>query len=215
MGRLYLIRHGETEWNKLQRMQGCSYDIGLSTDGRLQAEALANRLKSVNIDRIYCSTLSRAFETASIIADAHTIKVETCEEFKEINFGKWEGLHYHELIRDYTELMQIWKTTPHLAVVPGAETIEQLQDRSCAKLKALFEAYPNDDLAIVSHGITNKLIILKLMGMQLSQLHRIRQDNTSLNVFDYHAGEFEMITLNDICHLDGIFDKGKRSFEMK
>lgn len=215
MGRLYLIRHGETEWNKVQRMQGCSYDIGLSDDGRRQAKSLAERLRNEKIDMIFSSTLSRAFETASIIASYHNLEVETSEAFKEINFGKWEGMYYTELMAEYSELMQIWKATPHLAVVPEAETIAQLQQRSVAKLNQLFEMYPEKDIAIVSHGITNKLMILQLMGMQLSQLHRIRQDNTSLSIFEYHDGKFDMITLNDICHLEGIFDKTKGSFEMK
>ena len=215
MGKLYLVRHGETIWNRQQRMQGCSNDIELSDSGRVQAEALAERLKDINIDRIFSSSLSRANQTAKMIAKQHNIEVEICSEFKEINFGKWEGMYLTEIMEQYPELLKVWKVTPHLAVVPEAETIAELQKKSMTKLRQLLEDNKDKDIMVVSHGISNKLMILAMMNMQLSDLHRIRQDNTALNIFDYNNGLFDIITLNDICHLNGIYDANKGSFEMK
>jgi phosphoserine phosphatase len=215
MGKLYLVRHGETLWNTQHRMQGCGNDIELTENGKTQAEALAERLKDTNIDRIFSSSLSRAYQTAKIIAKQHNIDVESCSEFKEINFGKWEGMYYTEIMEQYPEILKVWKTTPHLAVVPEAETIEELQRKSMTKLRQLLEDNKDKDIMVVSHGISSKLMILAIMNMQLSDLHRIRQDNTALNIFDYNDGLFDIITLNDICHLNGIYDANKGSFEMK
>jgi broad specificity phosphatase PhoE len=215
MGKLYLVRHGETIWNRQQRMQGCSNDTELSDNGKTQAKALSERLKDTKIDMIFSSPLSRAYQTAKTVAKLHNIEVQLCSEFKEINFGKWEGLYLTEIVEQYPELIKVWKSTPHLAIVPEAETIAELQRKSMKKLRQLLENYKDKDIMVVSHGISSKLMILSMMNMQLSDLHRIRQDNTALNIFEYKDGLFDIITLNDICHLDGIYDANKGSFEMK
>jgi phosphoserine phosphatase len=215
MSRIYLIRHGETEWNKDQRSQGCSNDIPLSELGLLQAEAVGKRLSCEKIDMVFSSTLLRAHQTAEIIAKHHNIPVTKCSEFIEINFGKWEGLRLSDIKENYNDAYNVWRKTPHLADIPGAESIAKLKDRSMNKLYELIEANPNKNILIVSHGISIKVIITAIMDMDFSNMHRIRQDNTAINIFDYEDNVFDLVGLNDICHLRDISDMRNGSFEMK
>lgn len=215
MSRIYLVRHGETEWNKEQRSQGCSNDIPLSEDGRRQVEAVANRLRDEKIDMVFSSTLLRAYETAEKIASFHNLEVQKCSEFLEINFGSWEGMRFPEIKEQYGDIYNIWRTSPHLAEIPGAESISALRDRSMNKLLELICANPNKNILIVSHGISIKVIVTAILDIGLENIHRIRQDNTAINIFDYEDNIFNIVGLNDICHLRGIVDMKNGSFEMK
>lgn len=215
LSRIYLVRHGETDWNRAQRSQGCSNDIPLSLDGLRQAEAVAQRLKDEKIDMIFSSSLLRAFETATKIAQFHNIEVEKCSEFMEINFGDWEGMLFPDIKKQYSEMYDIWINTPHLALIPGAESIADLRDRSMNKLLQLVRANVDKNILIVSHGISIKVLVTAILNMDLSAIHRVRQDNTAVNIFEYINDGFDIITLNDICHLKGIMDMENGSFEMK
>jgi broad specificity phosphatase PhoE len=204
MANLYLIRHGETEWNKMQRSQGCSNDIPLSEDGRMQAAAVAQRLKNEKIDMFFSSNLIRANETARIIAKLHNKNVDIFNEFRELNMGCWEGLCFEDIKNKYSETLKIWRESPHLAKIPMAETILELRERSMGKLIEILNAYPDKNILIVSHGITIKTIITSIMGIELSNLHKISQDNTALNIFEYINGVFYTKLINDTCHLKSI-----------
>ena len=90
MIRLYLIRHGETDWNTIRRFQGWT-DIELNEKGLRQAELLGKRFENIPVDEVYASPLKRAVKTALPVAKAAGVELKTCEHFKEINFGAWEG----------------------------------------------------------------------------------------------------------------------------
>ena len=204
MSRIYLIRHGETEWNKMQRSQGCSNDIPLSGEGIKQAEAVSERLKDEKIDLFFSSHLIRANKTAEIIAKPHNKDVHIFEEFKEMNFGCWEGLCFDEIKKNHTEALKVWRETPQLAKIPMAESIVGLRERSIGKLLQILKDNPDKNILIVSHGVTIKTMITSIMGIELSNLHKISQDNTAVNIFDYKNGAFYTQLINDTCHLKGI-----------
>lgn len=214
MGRIYLVRHGETIWNREQRSQGCSNDIPLSELGTYQAKLVAEKLSNKNIDHFYSSSLKRAFETASIISKKHEKKVEICEEFLEINFGDWEGKTFSEIKQNYAELFSIWRDRPHEAIIPGAEPLVALKERCMKKLLELSRKHLEENILIVSHGITTKVMIASILGIDISKIHLIRQDNTAVNIFNFTDNRFEVISLNDVCHLESCTNF-HGSFEMK
>jgi broad specificity phosphatase PhoE len=202
MSKIYLARHGETEWNKEGRSQGCSNDIPLSDIGIKQAKALAERLSSERIDLFFSSTLGRAFQTAGIVAEKHSKEVSKYSEFLEINFGCWEGLRIDDIKEKYLDVFNIWRDTPHLAVIPGAENLLEIKERSMRRLFEILKENKEKNILIISHGITIKVMISAIMGIDLANLHKIRQDNTGLNVFEYRNNDFTTILLNDTCHLN-------------
>ena len=108
MTRLYLARHGQTEWNRLSKVQGRT-DIELSETGIIQAKLLAKRMKRENIDVIYSSNLKRALKTAEAIAEYKNFSINESEKYQEICFGPWEGMTINEIKKKYSEDYMIYK----------------------------------------------------------------------------------------------------------
>lgn len=205
MSKIYLVRHGETEWNREGRSQGCSNDIPLSEIGMLQADAIGNRLKDESIDLFFSSILTRAYQTAKAIAVHHKKEVRMEKEFVEISFGDWEGLKIDEIKEKYIDVYKIWRDTPHIAKVPGAESLLEIRERSMPKLLEILNSNRDKNILVVSHGITIKVLIASMMGIDLANLHKIRQDNTALNIFEYDGNNFYTHLINDTCHLNNHF----------
>ncbi len=202
MTRLYLIRHGETEWNRLEKTQGCA-DIDLSENGYIQAGRLARRLLDEGIEAVYSSDLRRAFTTARIIAEQLDIEVHTHPGLREMNFGCWEGLDFHRIKKEYTEIHRLWLSSPDKAIIPGAEELIEVQNRATDAVKGIVELNRGRRIAIVSHGVTLKCLIFGLLGIDLGNLSKIRLDNCSLTIIEYRNGRYVLDLMNDICHVAG------------
>ena len=200
MTRLYLIRHGETEWNRLEKTQGCT-DIDLSENGYIQAERLARRLLDEGIETVYSSDLKRAFTTARIIAEQLNIEVHTHPGLREMNFGCWEGLDFHSIKREYTEIHRLWLSSPDKAIIPGAEELIEVQNRVTKAVKSIVELNRGGRIAVVSHGVTLKCLIFGLLGIDLGNLSKIRLDNCSISIVEYRNGRYVHDLMNTICHV--------------
>lgn len=201
MQKIYLVRHGETEWNKCGRSQGSTNDIELSTTGICQAELISKRLEHENIDLFYSSNLKRAYNTCSIIAAKHNREAVKCSKFREINFGCFEGLCFSEIREKYNDLLTLWIQDPSKAKIPSAESLVEIRERSMGKLNEIVKNNPEKNILIVSHGITLKVMIASIMGIDLSNIHKLRLDNTGLSAFNYNGNNYELALFNDTCHL--------------
>jgi alpha-ribazole phosphatase len=199
--KLLLVRHGETIWNHVSRYQGHT-DVELSDTGREQARLLADRLSTEKITAVYSSDLKRAYETASILAAPHQLRVQIAEELREINFGVWEGLTYKEISEKYKELAEKWYQSPATVRIPKGETFVELKERAYnAVLKLLKENDPGT-IIVVAHGGTIRAIICGLLDIDLNHAFRIQQDNTALNIIQYNQGFIVLSLLNDTNHLN-------------
>jgi uncharacterized phosphatase len=139
---LYLVRHGETEWNRLRRIQGLT-DIPLNDTGREQARLTGTLLTRRPISRVYASPLARAKETAQIIARKLELEEPHLNEaFVERNYGAAEGLGFHEIDERY----------PPGIEVPGRESREDVAARVIPALQAIAAAHPDEAIVVVSHG---------------------------------------------------------------
>ncbi len=203
MTRLFIIRHGETLWNREKRAQGAK-DIALTDNGKLQGEYLAKRLVKEKIDYIYSSDLSRAYETAKLLADKFNKPVLAIPELREMNFGLWEGLTMNDIQLKFQDHFNSWRSSPHKAQIPEAETLLQVQERALKAVFNIIDKHPNKSIAMVSHGVTIKTIILGLLDIDLSNYRKIRQDNTGINIIDFKENQWVLVQLNDTCHLTNI-----------
>jgi len=139
---LYLVRHGETDWNRQRRVQGRS-DIPLNETGREQARLTGTLLTRRPVTRVYASPLSRARETAEIIAGRLGVGgPDLRDAFVERDYGEAEGLTFHEIEKRY----------PRTGGVPGRETREQVAARVVPALQALAAEHPGEAIVVVSHG---------------------------------------------------------------
>ena len=200
MQRLLLIRHGTTYWNNLFRYQGHT-DIELNEEGIEQARAVKNRIAQYQLKAIYSSDLSRAVQTAQIIAAPHKLPVQTYPELREINFGVWEGLTYRDLEQHYPELLKTWLEAPHLLDVPGGETFAQVQERAMKCICEIVRFHPQGNIAVVAHGGTIAALICGLLNEPISGMWKYRQKNASLTTFLIENKEFILETVNDVTHL--------------
>lgn len=183
---LYLVRHGETDWNLQRRIQG-STDVPLNDTGRLQAARTGMLLGRRHWDGILSSPLSRAFETASIIAEHTGLAVpETFEEIVERAYGDAEGLTDAELSQRF----------PRGSVVPGRESREQVAARVIPALVRLAEECPGRHLIVTTHGGVIRTVLNTIAPG--SPAHRgIPISNGSIHSFRLTDGSLELVAFDD------------------
>jgi len=199
MTALYIVRHGQTAWNREEVFRGRA-DIPLNETGRKEALLAGQYLRGVSIDAIYSSPLSRALETAEAIARHQDKKVQILEGLIDIEFGQWQGLS-HEVVRErYGELYRQWKDTPHLVRFPGGESLEEVRERALKAIHGVVRDHAGETLAMVSHRVVNKIVICGLLGLDNSHFWEIGQDTGCINVLEFGEG-FTLRCLNDTSHL--------------
>jgi broad specificity phosphatase PhoE len=186
-GTAILMRHGETEWNKQGRVMGRN-PVELTEHGRAQVAATARFAESIKPDLIVTSPLVRARQSAEILAAALG-GIEIIEEpaIAEVLYGRWEGLHYHELIDDPHYIT--YRKSPIQHPTPGGETIPEVQARGVAAVMRMIEAHPGERIVFVSHGDIVRTVLCHFLKIELEHFHRIRVDNAALSAIQI-SGEF-------------------------
>lgn len=208
MARFFLVRHGETLWNREAKYQGQS-DVPLTDAGRNQAKKLSQRLKDMHIDVVYASDLERTIETANIIAEPHGLEVIPASRMREIHFGIWEGYTYEEIIAEWPAEFEKWKGDSFNISPPKGETFLQLCDRVSTFLKEAAVKHPNDNILIVSHAGPVRAILLILLNLKYELFWKFKISNTSLTEIVYDGlkdlGESDAFIgrVNDTSHLEG------------
>ena len=200
--KIFLIRHGETSWNKAQRCQGLT-DIELNEMGLKQAHALAQSLKEDGFKAIYSSPLKRAIETARLIADCHGLEVRVEPGLKEMNQGELEGLTYLQLLNDHREFLQEWIENPDAVKMPQGESLAELQERAWEVINRLSCLHHTQDSVVaVSHNFTIRVILCKAINLPLKHFRKLAQDVAAKNIIEYGERGWLLSTLNDTCHLN-------------
>ena len=198
-----MVRHGETEWNVLGRIQGHS-DVPLSQNGREQAQTVARRLAEAPLDVVYCSDLSRASETARIILGHRDIPLHATSELRERDYGVFEGLSLEER-RDRYPGMFASSLVKDLDFAPtGGESPRATSYRMTEFVAGLKARHPDDTVLIVGHGGSLRAAIIALMEFPLEATWRFVMSNCSVSVFDPYPDNAVLRLYNDTSHLDGL-----------
>jgi probable phosphoglycerate mutase len=199
---LILIRHGETDWNRERRMQGQT-DTPLSDTGRAQAAAVGQRLAQHPFAAIYSSDLSRAWDTAAVIARANVNGRDVCREpaLRERTFGMFEGLTYDEMKQRYpAEHARFAAREPDFAV-PGGESPRQFFERSLACLNAIAHKHAGQCVVVVTHGMVLDTLYRAAHLMPLEGKRDAPLLNASLNTFRRTTDAWIQIAWGDVEHL--------------
>ncbi|MBM6828152.1 histidine phosphatase family protein [Anaerotignum lactatifermentans] len=200
--RFYLIRHGETLWNRQGRYQG-STDIELSEEGLAQAELMAKRFRYLPLDAVYVSPLKRARATADAIARETGLTPVVEDRFREINFGEWEGKSIPELQEIYGQAYRDFYADPFSHPFPGEGSFAKVTERSMEAFEELLKKHEGQRVAIVSHGGLLRVLLVAIMGMDLNFYRKTWMTNTSITTVDVMAdGRRLLMTLNDKAHLE-------------
>jgi len=182
--RIYLARHGQTDWNAARRLQGGS-DVPLNDTGRAQAQALVVRLDGVTLDAIYSSALTRSRETARVFEGRAPI--EALDGLNERRMGKFEGVYLDgrdpELEAEYRR-----RTADPDDSLEGGETTREHLARVRASIEEILRRHPSGTVLVVGHGGTNQLVLGVLLALPLEDAERIRQANDEIYAIDVAAG---------------------------
>ncbi|RJP67039.1 MAG: histidine phosphatase family protein [Candidatus Abyssobacteria bacterium SURF_17] len=198
---LYLIRHGETDWNVERRCQGFS-DIELNATGRWQAGAIARHLSSLKVEALYSSTLKRAHETASTIARYHDAPVQATDALRELNQGAFEGLKLTELVARHSDFLERWFRDPADLRLPSGESLREMQSRAWAALDKIIGQHPDGNVIVVSHNLCNMGLLCRIMKLELNDFRRIQQDVAAISLIEFGRWPHPVvIRLNDTSHL--------------
>jgi broad specificity phosphatase PhoE len=199
---LFLLRHGETDWNNEGRMQGHS-DTPLNANGIAQAHQLAARVASEeSFAAMYASPLARARVTAEIIAQQCNLTPLLDDRLKEQCLGDLEGLTGTEFEQRFPEVLAAWRADPLQTPLPGQEKRDAFQQRVQAFLADLQARHADGTrVAVVTHGGTIGMMLATLIGLDIGKRFPFWFDNASISHVDLSGGRVRVRLLNDTCHL--------------
>lgn len=175
---LWLVRHGQTDWNLEGRYQGQS-DVPLNQTGRRQACLLCERLAGTSFDAIYSSDLQRAAETARAAAQCLGLQVTLDPRLREINQGEWEGRLIADIRRRYADEFAFRKVDPLTARAPGGESVMEVAARLAAAADDIAAAHPGQRVLVVSHGLALATLFCQSCGLDLSTAYDNIADNAT------------------------------------
>jgi probable phosphoglycerate mutase len=199
--RLYLVRHGATLLSAEDRFAGAT-DVDLSADGRTQVELLAKRLSDDRIVAVYSSPMKRTVETAAVVARPHGLTAIPSDGLREIHHGRWEGLRRAEVEAQFPDEYAAWETDPFTFAPQGGESGLSVLARALPVIRAVVLAHADQNVVLVSHKATLRLIISSLLGFDARGYRdRLDQSPACLNVLDFKDPVRVRLTLfNDISH---------------
>lgn len=201
MAKIILVRHGQTEWNRVERFRGRA-DVPLNETGLAQAEATGRRVADEwRPVAVYSSPLSRAIKTAEAIARHFNLSVQPHSGLIDIDYGEWQGLSPAEVRERWPDELTNWYEHPHLARIPAGETLEALRIRALQTVNQLAGIHPDETIVLVGHTVINRIILLGVLGLKNDRFWRLRQDTCAINVFESENGDYTLVSLNDTCHL--------------
>ncbi|MDI6827002.1 MAG: histidine phosphatase family protein, partial [Armatimonadota bacterium] len=201
MGRIYLARHGEVDFNRANAYIGQT-DLPLNDTGRRQAAMLADYLAEKNISAVYSSNLSRARETADILASRLGLVVNIVPELRELNYGEWEGVPETEVARRYGDLYRMYLENPVNIKIPGGEKVQDLIDRAWQAFLQIAESCMDLNALVVAHKCVNRVLICLILGINPNNYRLIGQANAAINVIEIRRdGRLIVDKINDTCHV--------------
>ncbi|HEX8360063.1 MAG TPA: histidine phosphatase family protein [Longimicrobium sp.] len=175
---LYLIRHGETDWNRLNLYQGTT-DVPLNGVGREQAEALAARLGGVAFSAAYTSPLRRAADTARAVLRGTGVPLMKVRELSELSYGLWQGQAPGPGGRCDPAVERQWRQSPWTVRFPGGESLEDVRMRGTAALGAILAAHDGATVLVSGHGHLNRVLLIHLLGLPRESFWEIPQPNAA------------------------------------
>lgn len=173
---IYLVRHGETEWNRRGLYQGTT-DVPLSDLGRTQADQLRARLSGVVFHAAYSSPLRRAVDTAEAVLAGSGVPVRLLPELREISYGLWQGRGSQPAGRCSPGLEWKWKHDPWRVRFPGGETLAEVRERAGSALARVLAAHPGETVLVCGHGHLNRVLLIHALGWPRERFWEIDQPN--------------------------------------
>ncbi len=204
--RCYFIRHGQTQWNRENRIQGHS-DIPLDDVGFEQARRLAGAFTAFPVSTIFTSWLLRSRQTAQAIADGHPAALLPIvhPDLAEINLGEWEGLTPGDIESRSPGAYARWRNKPSEVAIPNAEPLDAFKSRVCEAARFIISHPGSGDCAVVAHGGVISALLSRFLQADFDHLlRRVRLDNAGITAVEFGPGLPQVLWINNTAHLAGI-----------
>ena len=205
--RLLLIRHGETDWNATQRIQGHT-DIPLNATGQRQAARMAQALAHEELAAVYSSDLQRAAATAAPLAQAAGLPVVHDAALRERHFGAFEGASFREIEQRWPDDARRWRQRDPAFAPGGGESLLQFYDRVVAATLRLAAGHPGQAIALVAHGGVLDCLYRAATRIALDAPRSWQLGNASINRLLHSPEGLVLVGWNDTRHLDAESDDG-------
>lgn len=201
MLRLYITRHGETEWNIQGRMQGWK-NSDLTEKGKLNAAALGRSLENIEFKRVYCSPLDRTRKTAELILGNRDVEIIYEDDLREIHLGELEGLTQEEIVEIYPDFQSHFWQNPHEYKAQSGEDFYNVRERVEKALERIISENPEGNVLIVTHGVVLKTFHSYFKNLPMARLWDPPFIyDTSLTIIEVENNKFKVIVEGDISHL--------------
>ena len=185
MTRVWLARHGETDWTREGRFQGQA-DLPLNAIGLKQARRLAALLAEADLQALYCSDLQRALQTASIIgARLGLAPIQDCR-LREMRLGEWEGMLKEQIIAVDPQLWERRELDPLHVKPPGGENLLELAERVWPAADQIARQYPGRQVLLVAHGVSLACLICRARSLPLERAFQMIPDNAHPDQVEWH-----------------------------
>jgi len=193
---VYLLRHGQTEWNADGNRYCGRTDLPLTDKGVQQAQLVREQLKDISFKAIYSSPLQRAYGTAQIASGGKEVIKD--DRLIEADFGDWESKSKEQFIEENPALWERWNKEPLITQAGGTgETAQTIINRMNDFFTSILKKHPSGNILVVAHNGVNRLYLAHKLGMNVKDYRKITLDNSTVSLFQLdEEGELTLIHLN-------------------
>ena len=203
MSRIVLVRHGHVDWLAPERFRGRA-ELPLSSLGRRQAQAVAGYIAaSWKPEAVYTSPLGRCRETGAAIAAHLRLEPQPIEGLADIDYGEWQGLTRQQAKERWPDETELWFRAPHLAAIPGGETLAAVLSRTSAAVQDALRHHPDETVVLVGHDSVNRVLLLFALELPLSCYWNLHQDPCGISELLFDNDSFVICSINQTQHLAG------------
>lgn len=200
--KLYLLRHGQTEFSRANAFCGSGLDPDLTADGLEMAEAFAAAYRSTPWVAIYASPLRRTRATARPLCDAVGLEPELRDDLKEIGYGKWEGRNIGDVSTEFHDDYLRWTADPAWYPPTGGEPAVAIAQRVVRVVEEIKSRFQGGDVLIVSHKATTRILLCELLGIDVGRFrYRLSCPVGSVSVVEFGRHGPLLEALADRSHL--------------
>lgn len=196
---IYLIRHGETDFNRKGIVQGRGVDSDLNENGKTQAQLFFKAYRHIGFDAIYISNLKRTFQTIEPFARLQ-IPVIKHAGLDEISWGVHEGQKDGESFKRFYEILHLWKQGKTEQCIEGGESPHEVQSRQISFIDDL-QKVNAEKILICSHGRAMRILLCTMLNRHLREMDNFPHKNLSLYKLNYNSGAFEVELFNETKHV--------------
>lgn len=206
---IYLIRHGQTEWNVEKRMQG-QQDSQLTDLGKLQAAKISEHLQDLHIDALFSSPSKRAFDTARAIKGNRDLHITPVHELMEIALGELEGKKYYDLLEDekFSEMARNFREAPEKFENPTGENFVDIRNRVMPFINDTCKIFKGKTVVLVSHTCTIKTVLNTIEGRHIKDFWTPMIEPTSYSIIECENSKLSVVAYGCADHLGGSNIKG-------